>query len=87
MRTDLRYKITLAAVISLTILLISFLVMCLLLSNSIWLGLIPLYIFAGAFILTFILGFVPFMKDHMWLSVSATALLSALVGLIIYLVI
>lgn len=87
MRTDLRYKITLAAVISLTILLISLLVICLLLSSSIWLGLIPVYIFAGAFILTFILGFVPFMKDHMWLSVTATALISALVGLIIYLVI
>ena len=54
-------------------------------TSSIWLGLFPLYLFAGAFVVTFILSFVPFMKDHMWLSVTAAALLALIAGLILHL--
>ena len=84
MRTDLRYKLTLASVIAASILLLSFILLFLLFASSIWIGLIPIYLIAGGFVVTFILGFVPFMKDHMWLSVTAAALLSLLAAYIIH---
>ena len=87
MRTDLRYKLTLAAIIAVSILLLSFLSLFLMFSSTLLIGLIPVFIFLGAFILTFILGFVPFLKNHMWLSISAAALLSLLAAYIIHLLI
>ena len=87
MRTDLRYKITLAAVIAASILLLSFIVAFIMFTSTIWLGLIPVYLFAGAFLITLILGFVPFMRDHMWLSIVCSVVLCAAAGLIIHLVI
>ncbi len=86
MRTDLRYKLTLAAIIALIPLIIAIMIIFLIGASSIWTGLFPVYLFAGAFVLTFILGFVPFMKDHMWLSVTASVLLAGLAGLIFYLI-
>lgn len=83
MRTDLRYKLSLAAIVSISMLCVSLMIVFMLFSNSVWVGVIPLYMFAFGFIVTFILGFVPFMKDHMWLSVTAAALLSALAGFIL----
>ena len=83
MRTDLRYKLLLAAIVSASLLFISLMTVFMLFSNSIWVGLIPLYMLAFGFTITFILGFVPFMKDHMWLSVTAAALLCALAGFIL----
>ena len=71
MRTDLRYKFTLAAIST----------------SSVWIALFPVYLFVGAFIITFILSFVPFMKDHMWLSVTAVTVLALITGLILHLVV
>jgi len=87
MRTDLRYKLTLAAVFAAIPLALFAVVVFMLATNSIWLALFPVYLFAGALIITFILSFVPFMKDHMWLSVAAVTILAMLAGLILYLVV
>ncbi|MBP5181315.1 MAG: hypothetical protein J6127_08525 [Clostridiales bacterium] len=87
MRTDMKYRLTLASVIALVPLALTALYIFIAFSNSIFLGIFPLYILTGAFVLTFILSFVPFMKDHMWLSISAVMLLSGLSGLILWLVI
>ncbi len=84
MRTDLRYKLTLAAIVAVIPVIFAIMVIYFFASQSIWLALIPLYLLAGGFILTFILGFVPFMKDHMWLSVIAVALLSLIAGVILH---
>ena len=87
MRTDLRYKLTLAAIFAAIPLAIFSVVVFILATNSMWLALFPVYLFAGAMIITFILSFVPFMKDHMWLSVTAVTILAMLAGLILYLVV
>ncbi|MCR5593562.1 MAG: hypothetical protein K6F79_07440 [Saccharofermentans sp.] len=87
MRTDMKYRLTIASVIALVPLALTALYIFIAFSNTIWLGIFPLYILAFAFILTLILSFVPFMKDHMWLSVIAVMLLSGLSGLILWLVI
>ena len=86
MRTDMRYKLTLAAIFALIPLFIVTMIIFMLGTSSIWLGLFPIYLLVGAFILTFILGFVPFMKDHMWLSVIIVTLLAAVAGLIFHLI-
>lgn len=87
MRTDLRYKLTLAAVFASIPLALFAMVLFIIATDSLWIALFPLYLFAGALIITFILGFVPFMKDHMWLSVTASTLLAVLAGLILHLVV
>lgn len=87
MRTDLRYKLTLAAIFAAIPLAIFSVVVFILATNSMWLALFPVYLFAGAMIITFILSFVPFMKDHMWLSVTAVTILAMLAGLILHLVV
>ena len=87
MRTDLRYKITLASVIALSLLLLSFIAAFLMFTSTVWLGLIPIYLFMGAFLVTLILSYVPFMRDHMWLSITCSAVLCGVAGLIMYLVI
>lgn len=87
MRTDLRYKLTLAAIITLIPLALFLIAMFLISSSSVALGLFPLYLFAGAFIITMILSFVPFMKDHMWLSVTVAVLLAALAGVLIHILV
>lgn len=87
MRTDLRYKLTLAAVFAAIPLVLFAMVLFIIATDSLWIALFPLYLFAGALIITFILGFIPFMKDHMWLSVSAVTVLGLLAGLILHLVV
>ena len=86
MRTDMRYKLTLASVFAAVPLFIVTLIIFMIGTGSVWAGLFPIYLLAGGFILTFILGFVPFMKDHMWLSVILVTLLSAVAGLIFHLI-
>lgn len=86
MRTDIRYKLTLASIFALIPLVLATIVICAVaLSGAV--AFFPLYILAGAFVVTLILSFVPFMKDHMWLSVIAVILVSALTGFIINMVI
>ncbi|MCR5200001.1 MAG: hypothetical protein K6C38_02670 [Saccharofermentans sp.] len=87
MRTDMKYRLTLAAIITLIPLALFILATFLIASSSVWFGLLPVYLFAGALIITFILSFVPFMKDHMWLSVTAVALLTALTAFILHMVV
>ena len=87
MRTDLRYKLTLAAVFAAIPLVLFAMVLFVLATNSLWIALFPVYLFAGALIITFILSFVPFMKDNMWLSVTAVTLLAVLAGLILHMVV
>lgn len=87
MRTDLRYKLTLAAVFAAIPLALFAMVLFIIATNNLWIGLFPVYLFAGALIITIILSFVPFMKDHMWLSVTAVTILAMLAGLILQLVV
>ena len=87
MRTDLKYKLSISALIALIPLVIVSIVLFLILTNSLWLGLFPVYLMIGAFLITFILGFVPFMKDHMLLSVAASSVLALLAAFILHLVI
>lgn len=87
MRTDLRYKLTLAAIITLIPTVLILLSIFFIATESICLALIPIYLFAGAFLITFILSFVPFMKDHMWLSAAASVLVAAIAGVIIHLLV
>lgn len=87
MRTDMKYRLTLACILAAVPLALFTLALFLIASSRIWLGLFPLYLFAGAFVITFILSFVPFMKDHMWLSVTAAVLLAAAAGLILHFVV
>ena len=87
MRTDLRYKLTLAAIFAAIPLALFSVVVFILATNSMWLALFPVYLFVGALIITFILSFVPFMKDHMRLSVAAVTILAMLAGLILHLVV
>lgn len=87
MRTDMKYRLTLAAIFAAIPLVIFTLALFILATGNIWLGLFPVYLFAGAFLVVFILSFVPFMKDHMWLSVIAAVLLAVLSGFILHLVV
>lgn len=87
MRTDLKYKLSISALIALIPLVIVSVVLFLILTNPLWLGLFPVYLMIGAFLITFILGFVPFMKDHMLLSVAASSVLALLAAFILHLVI
>lgn len=87
MRTDLRYKLTLAAIFAAVPLALFAMAIFAVATNSLWIAIFPVYLFVGAFIITFILGFVPFMKDHMLLSVAAVSLLALIAGLILHLVV
>lgn len=82
MRTDLKYKLTLSALISIIPLVLSGLMLFIAYSNPIWLGLFPIYLFAASFILMIVFGFIPFLKDHMWLSALIVVLFSVASGLI-----
>ena len=87
MRTDLRYKFTLAAIFAAIPLALFSMVLFIIATSSVWIALFPVYLFVGAFIITFILSFVPFMKDHMWLSVTAVTVLALITVLILHLVV
>ncbi len=87
MRTDLIHKLAVSVILTAIPLFAAIITTFFIVSNVMWFSLLPLIFFACAFAVLLILGFVPFMKDHMWLSVIAAVLLCALAGLIINLVI
>jgi|GEM_PF-1697649 len=83
MHTDMRHKLTISLIIALIPLLLSAVMIFGLASGALMLMIFPLIMFAAGFVVLFILGFVPFMKDHMWLSVTAVVILCALAGFLV----
>ena len=84
MHTDMRHKILISALLAIIPLTVAALTIFIIASNIIWFALYPVILLLGAFIITMILTFVPFMKDHMWLSTLSVVLLAVLISLIIH---
>lgn len=82
MHTDTRHKILVSALLAIIPLTIAALTIFIIASNVSLFAMYPVFLFLGAFIITMILTFVPFMKDHMWLSMLSVVLLAVLVSLI-----
>ena len=87
MRTDMRYKLTFALLFALIPVGVSVLLIFLLVMGRAALKLFPVIVLVSAFILTVILGSLPFFKRHMWLAFLITFVLSAAAGLILRLAI
>lgn len=84
MHTDMRHKLLISALLAIIPLTVAALTIFIIASNIIWFALYPVILLLGAFIFTMILTFVPFMKDHMWLSTLSVVLLAVLISLIIH---
>ncbi|MCQ2516215.1 MAG: hypothetical protein MJ094_05070 [Saccharofermentans sp.] len=84
MHTDMRHKLLISALLAIIPLTVAALTIFIIASNATWFALYPVLVLLGAFIVTMIMTFVPFMKDHMWLSMLSVVLLAVLISLIIH---
>ncbi len=84
MHTDMKHKVIISALLTVIPLAIAALIIFFIASGGSFIAFYPLIILLVSFIAMFVLSFVQFMKDHMWLSSLSVIILTVLISLIIH---